>query len=89
MTHPLPNSRPVSPSNTPPVGALLAVPLLIAGVMLALSYPVYAAATAIAVAVAVRALQRGLAAHVARHKDRIREVPLPGVGTVRFRISPR
>lgn len=77
------------PTDPPRAGAVLAVPLLLAALFVVLSYPVYALVAAVAVAVGTRLLRRGLAAFVACNRDRVREVPLPGVGTVRFRISPR
>ncbi len=80
--------RPKPPTDTPSVGAAFAVPLLLVGLFAVLSYPLAALAAAGALA-GVKLLQRGLTALVARNRDRVREFPLPGVGTVRFRISPR
>lgn len=81
--------RPKPPTDTPRAGAVLAVPLLLAALFVVLSYPLYALGATVAVVVGTKLLQRGLAAFVARHRDRVREIPLPGVGSVRFRISPR
>ncbi|PSQ14801.1 hypothetical protein BRC99_02230 [Halobacteriales archaeon QS_7_69_60] len=39
--------------------------------------------------VVARRSGRALAARLARDADRVRELPLPGVGTVRFTVEPR
>lgn len=80
--------KPIPPSDTPSVGAAFAVPLLLLGLFLVFAYPLHALAVAGAL-VGAKLLQRGLAALVARNRSRVREIPLPGVGTVRFRIAPR
>lgn len=80
--------KPVPPADTPSVGASFAAPLVLLGLLVVFTYPLYALTLAGAF-VGVRLLQRGLKALVARSRDRIREFPLPGVGTVRFRIAPR
>ena len=80
-----PNSEPVTPTSSLPVVGLLLFPLLLVAVFAALSYPLYA----LAAAVALIAGRRLLTARLARDAGRVRELPLPGVGTVRFTIEPR
>lgn len=80
--------KPIPPADTPSVWAAFVVPLLLLGLFLVLTYPLYALAIAGAF-VGAKLLQRGLTVLVTRSRDRVREIPLPGVGTVRFRISPR
>lgn len=88
VTYTNPNSESITPTDTLPLGTVLAVPALLAGFFVALSYPLYALSVAVAVVVGGRLLRRGLAALVARSRDHVRELSLPG-GTVRFRITPR
>lgn len=88
MTDPTLHGRPTPPTDTPSVGGTLAAPLLLFGVLVALSYPVAALSTAVAVVAGGGLLQRGLAALIARSRDHVHEFSLPG-GTVRFRITPR
>ncbi|PSQ41446.1 hypothetical protein BRD14_06350 [Halobacteriales archaeon SW_5_68_122] len=83
-----PNSEPVTPTDSLPVVGLLLFPLLLVGIFAALSYPLYALGAVGAVVVARRS-GRALAARLARDADRVREFPLPGVGTVRFTVEPR
>lgn len=80
--------KPVPPTDTPSVGGALAAALVLLGLLTAVAYPLTALAVA-GVLVVARLLQRGLKAAVARGRNRVRELPLPGVGTVRFRIAPR
>lgn len=58
-------------------------------VFVALSAPRLAIALLVGTLAVTVALQRGLAAFVRRHSDEIRELSVPGVGTVRFRVLPR
>jgi len=88
MTYTNLHVEPISPTDTSSVGGALAVPLLLFVVLVALSYPVAALATVLAVVAGGELLRRGLAALVARSRDHVRELSLPG-GTVRFRITPR
>lgn len=89
MPYTNPNSEPVMPVDPLPVASLLATPLLLVAFFAALSYPLYALSAAVAVLAGAKLLQYGLATLVARGRDRVREFALPGVGTVRFRITPR
>ena len=83
-----PNSEPVTPTDSLPVAGLLLSPLLLVGAFVALSYPLYALGTVAAV-VAARRVGRTLAARLAGDPDRVRELPLPGIGTLRFTVDPR
>lgn len=89
MTYTNPRSEPISPTDTLPVGTVLAVPVFLVGLFAVLSYPLYALSVAVGALAGARLLRYGLATLVARNPGRIREFALPGVGTVRFRITPR
>jgi hypothetical protein len=58
-------------------------------VFVALSAPRMALAVIVGTLAATVALQHGLAVLVRRHGAKIRELSVPGVGTVRFRVLPR
>ena len=58
------------------------------GAFVALSYPLYALG-AVAAVVAARRIGRTLAARLAGEPGRVRELPLPGIGTLRFTVDPR
>lgn len=58
-------------------------------VFVALSAPRVALAVLVGTLAGTVALQRGLAVLVRRHGAKIRELSVPGVGTVRFRVLPR
>ena len=88
MIYTTPNAEPVSLTDTPPLLTVPAVPLLVVGFFVALSYPLYALAVAAAAWAGLRLLRYGLSALVARSPDHVHELSLPG-GTVRFRIAPR
>ncbi len=88
MIYTTPNAEPISLTDTPPLLTALAVPLLLVGFFVALSYPLYALSAVAAAWVGLRLLRRGLSAAAGRYRD-VREVPLPGVGTVRFRVVTR
>jgi hypothetical protein len=85
-----PYPHPDSPTrpDEPTLASLLVFTVLPGAVMVALAYPLYALGTGLAV-LAVAAYGRTLAARLARDPGRIREVPLPGVGTLRFTVRPR
>lgn len=80
--------KPIPPADTPSVGAAFLVPLVLLGLLLVIAYPLQAFAITAGI-LAAKLLQRELKTFVARTRDRVREFPLPGVGTVRFRITPR
>jgi hypothetical protein len=82
-------SGPVTPTNDPSVALLVALPLALVALFVAISYPLAAAAVILGAAVGLKFLQRSIAAHVRRTADRVREVTIPGVGTVQFRVLPR
>lgn len=84
-----PYGSPVPSTSSPTVASLLVVPLLLVTLLVVASYPLYAAAFFACVLAGLGVLQRGLAAHVRRTADRVREFDIPGVGTVRFRVTPR
>ena len=88
MIYTTPNAEPVSLTDTPPLLTVPAVPLLVVGFFVALSYPLYALAVAAVAWVGLRLLRYGLSALVARSPDHVHELSLPG-GTVKFRIAPR
>lgn len=56
-------------------------------VVLTLSAPLVTAAAVVTAVVAVKLLQYGLATVVRRHSGRIRELSVPGIGTVRFKLQ--
>jgi len=80
--------KPVPPTDTPSVGGALAATLVLLGLLFAAAYPLAALAVA-ATVLGARVLLRRLQTVVARSRDRVRELPLPGIGTLRFRIAPR
>lgn len=80
---------PVTPIEDPSVAVLLALPLAVLAFFVALSYPLQAVAVTVGAFVGLKLLQRSLAARVRRTADRVREIRIPGVGTVRFRVQPR
>jgi uncharacterized membrane protein YgcG len=90
MTRKAPISRgsPV-PNNEYTLGGLVAIPLLIVVLLVVASYPVVAASVVVSGLLVGKVLQVGLAAYARRTADRIRELSVPGVGTVRFRFVPR
>ncbi|MFW5917701.1 MAG: hypothetical protein ACOCRD_04755 [Halorubrum sp.] len=73
-----------SPDASPVVSlaflALVALPLLVA------SYPVIVTGLLVGV-VAVAALSRSLAGRIGRHRGRVRQFRLPGLGTVEYRFT--
>lgn len=69
-------------------GTLGAVALLV-GLLFALSYPVVTVAVVAGAIAGVKFAQLGLSLFVARLHGRVRELTVPGVGTVEFRISPK
>jgi hypothetical protein len=77
------------PANGGSLLGLLAFPLFVLGLLWAVSYPALAA-TLVTVAVLGYALVRfGLPALARRLHGRIREIDIPGFGTVRFRVTAR
>lgn len=82
-------SGPVTPVDDPSVALLLALPLAVIALFVALSYPLEAIVVTVSAFVGLKLLQRSLAARVRRTADRVREITVPGVGTVRFRVLPR
>lgn len=66
-------------------GALVAL----FAVFVALSAPQLALGVVLVSTAIALATRRGLTALVNRHSDEIRELSVPGVGTVRFRVVPR
>ena len=88
MIYTTPNAEPMSLTDTPPLLTVPAVPLLVVGFFVALSYPLYALAAAAVAWAGLQLLRYGLSAAAARYRG-VRELPLPGVGTVRFRVVTR
>jgi hypothetical protein len=82
-------SGPVTPIDDPSVALLFALPLAIIALFVAISYPLQAVVVIVSATVGLKLLQRSLAARVRRTADRVREITIPGVGTVRFRVQPR
>ncbi|QLD84761.1 hypothetical protein HWV23_03200 [Natronomonas halophila] len=82
-------SGPVRPIDDPSVAFLLALPLAVIALFVAISYPLQAVVVTVSAIVGLKLLQRSLAARVRRTADRVREISIPGVGTVRFRVQPR
>jgi len=76
-----------SPDDPSPQG-LLIFAAFITAVLLVMSYPLYSIAVA-ALAGVMATLAWTLADHLASYPDRVRTVRLPGVGTIRFTVSPR
>jgi hypothetical protein len=88
MTQYVPYGPPASTTDTLSAAGLLAVPLALAALFFAVSHPAYAAAIAVGL-LTLKSGQVGLAAAVRRARDRVREFTVPGVCTVRFRVTPR
>lgn len=74
--------------DTTPAG-LVAFPLVLVGLLLAVAYPLAAATLLAGSVLALKTLQVGLAAVVHRAGNRIRKLTIPGVGTVEYRLTPR
>ncbi|MEF8913202.1 hypothetical protein [Natronomonas sp.] len=89
MRHSKLPTGPVTPIEDPSVAFLLALPLAVLALFVAISYPLQAVALTVGAFVGLKLLQRSLAARVRRTADRVREITIPGVGTVRFRVQPR
>ena len=84
-SYPLPDST--TPPDEPTALGLLLFTALLAAVLVVLTYPLYALATCLALG-AFGTFGRTLATRPGCGPDRIREIPLPGVGTLRFTVRP-
>ena len=84
--YPLPDSA--TPPDEPTALGLLLFTALLAAVLVVLTYPLFALATGLALG-AIAAFGRTLATRLGHDPGRIREIPLPGVGTLRFTVRPR
>lgn len=78
-----------SPTSDPSLATFVGLPLVLVALLVAASNPLVAIAAVATVALAAKCLQVGLAAYVRRTGDRIRELDIPGVGTVQFRVVPQ
>lgn len=88
MTQMIPYVADVPPTNDSTVAGFLGLPLVLAVVLLVVSYPQAALATVAATALALLGLTRGLGALVRRTGGRDGQFEVPGVGTVRVRVTP-
>ena len=81
-------SEAAPPPHDPAPTGFLPFAVLLGGVLLGVSYPLYSLAALAAVG-ATTAFGRTLAARLGRPPGRVRTVRLPGVAKIRFTVSPR
>jgi hypothetical protein len=89
MPHSNPETMRDSLTDDPSLVTLVGFPLALVALLVAAGNPLAAVATVATVALVAKCLQVNLAAYARRAGDRIRELDIPGVGTVRFRVVPR
>jgi len=83
-----PDTADVPPTNDSTVLGFLGLPLVLAAVLLAVSYPQAALVTVTAAALTLLGLTRGLGALVRRTGGRDGQFEVPGIGTVRVQVTP-
>ncbi|WP_049924381.1 hypothetical protein [Halopiger djelfimassiliensis] len=93
MTHgPPPNPDGIArdqPTGTDSIAGGLALVLGMLGLLVAASYPVYAAAFVAALAATAVLVRTGLPALGRRLRGRVTELDVPGFGTVQIRVTAR
>ena len=86
--HTYPHSDAAPPPNEPTLAGLLVFTAFLGATLVALSHPLATLSAGLAVG-AIVAVGRTVEARIARDPGRVREIPLPGVGTLRFTVTPR
>jgi hypothetical protein len=81
-----PHSDAAPPPNEPTLAGLLAFTAVLGATVVALSHPLATLSAGLAVGATVAVART---ARTARDPGRVREIPLPGVGTLRFTVTPR
>lgn len=92
MTHQLPHhpeGTDRKPSDDPSVAGGIALLAVLAGVLVAASYPVATAVVVGTLAAAVLLARSGIPALGRRLHGRVTELEVPGFGTVRIRVTAR